>query len=126
MNDGGHKLLRRTVDHPEEAAILWAVTGHAFTAGEDHLDSATDLFNERYAVTTSLVWPLDPPELPAICPGKRNDVTRAVVVAVDDDFVLKENRTAAKAVFAGKDTWAHLPDLLAGEVMGTDNDGLTI
>jgi hypothetical protein len=123
IDDGGDELLGGAVHDPEELAGAGIVTGDAHGAGEDHLRAATDVANEGDAVAAGFVGAVDAPEFLAVGAGESDDVAVAVVVAVDDDFVFKDDGAGAEAVLAGEEAGAHLPDLFAAEIMRGDDDG---
>ena len=122
VNEGGDELFGGAVDDPDEAACAGIITGDAFAAGEDHLWAVGELADEGDAVAAGLVRPLDAPEFVAIGARKGDDVAGAVVVAIDDDFVFKEDGAGAEAVLAGEGAGADLPEGFAAGVMGADDD----
>src|SRR5438132_1611635 len=52
---------------------------------------------------------------------ERDQVAVAVVVAVNDDFVLEDDRRAAKAMHAGEAAWLDEPFLVAVKVVSGDD-----
>jgi len=122
-DEGGDELLGGAVDDPEELAGAGIVAGDAFASGEDHLGAACDVADEWDAVAAGVAGPCDAPELSAVGFGEGDDIAVAVVVAVDDDFVFKDDGAGAEAVLAGEEAGADLPELFAAEVVRGDDDG---
>ncbi len=122
-DEGCDELLGRAVNDPKELTGAGIVAGDAFATGEDHLGAACDVADERDAVTAGIVGPGDAPELFTVSFGKGDDVTIAVVVAVDDDSVFKDDGAGAEAVLAGEKAGADLPKLFSTKVVRGDDDG---
>ncbi len=122
-DEGGDELLGRAVDNPEELAGAGIVAGDALAAREDHLGAACNVADEWDAVAAGVVGPGDAPELFTVGFGKGDDVAIAVVVAVDDDSVFKDDGAGAEAVLAGEKSGADLPKLFSTEVVCGDDDG---
>ena len=85
-------LLCRAVDDPVLPARIGVVTCDALASGEDQLVSAVDLADNRSAVAAGIVGARSFPDCFSGFLIERDDVCGAVVVSVQNYFVLEENR----------------------------------
>ncbi len=101
IDQAGDVLLGRSIDEPEQIAGVGVVTGDRLAARQDQLrDSrlARGLDQDGGAVGARLVGPID---TPLFLPGvlvQGDEVGGGVLVAVEDEQVLVQDRRGAKAM----------------------------
>lgn len=84
-------LLGRAIDYPVLFSVVGIVACDTQASGKYHLVSPVDVADDGCAVTSSIVGAGSFPESFAGIAVQGNDIGGAVVVSVDDDFVLPEN-----------------------------------
>ena len=122
----GYKLFGRPIDHPMTGPISRIVAGHEFVSGKHHLPPAIEVADDRRAIAASMILAGRFPEGSSIGPGKGDQIRVAVVIAIQDHLVFKENGRSAEAVHAFEFAWANQPLPLAIKIVGGSQHFLTV
>ena len=119
----GHELFCRSIHDPVAPAGGGVVARDRFAAGEHHLGAAGDFTDDGGDVAAGLVLALDPPAFLTGFAFKSDNVGVSIMIPVDDDEILVEDRAGVEAVGADELSDFRLPLQLSIEIIGDDEDG---
>ena len=117
IHEGCHELLGGSAHGPHLFARARIVAGNRLGTGEHHLRASLDFTDDRRDITPRVIRPRNLPHLLARFFVQRHEIRFAIMIAVDNEQVLINNRRTAKAMLAREPTRLHQPLLLAAEII---------